>query len=389
MQENIVIRSLTAADYEEAIDLLNLTFSMAKKPHDFQKALPRLCVRDDEHMRKHLAVVRDGKIRALLGVYPLPMSICGRSVMYSTVGNVATHPYETGKGYMSRLLDAAMKELARQNTDASRLGGLRQRYARYGYEPIGQVYSFTLTAHNVRAARAAENADAFAFQPIGAEDFDLLKACSTLQRRGLLYVERGEPDEFYRTLIAWESRPFAAFKDGRLIGYLVTDASGAAVHEAIGESDEAVLDMLCAWLKQAGVSSLSLSIESWRLGLLRRLTALCEASSIASPCRFLIRNWDRVIDALLALRHTLSPLPQGTVTLGIEGWGALELQADASSASARRTDREPCIWLSHTEASQLLAGTLSAACFDLPREESALLSAWLPLPLSWCTLDRV
>ncbi len=126
---------------------------MTNRPHDFLKALPHMWGRDDEHMSKHIAVIREGRIRSILGVYPIPVDICGRPLLFATVGNAATHPYDTGKGYMSLLLNEAMKELDEIGADASRLSGLRQRYARYGYEPVGLHHTFVLTDHNVRSCR--------------------------------------------------------------------------------------------------------------------------------------------------------------------------------------------------------------------------------------------
>ena len=75
----------------------------------------------------------------MLGVYPLPAVVAGRRLLFATVGNVATHPYETGRGYMRRLMDAARARLDEMDADASRLGGLRRRYAPFGYEPVVDI----------------------------------------------------------------------------------------------------------------------------------------------------------------------------------------------------------------------------------------------------------
>ena len=389
MKEEIIVRRLGAADYDEALDFLNMVYSMAGRPHDFLRALPRMWARDDEHMGRHIAVIRAGKIRSMLGVYPLPVQICGRKLMFSTVGNVATHPYETGKGYMSLLLDAAMKRLDEIGADASRLSGLRHRYARYGYEPIGLQHSFTLTAHNIRMKRP-DAGRGITFKPIGAQDTEVM-SCAAAMHRGLpMFAERGEAEEFYRVLSAWESRPAAAFRDGRMIGYLAPDQAGGAISECIAGDDEETLDMLCAWLTENGLSAVRVSVDSWRAGLIRLMNGLCESVVSGSPCRFYLRNWDRVTDALLALRSGMTNLPSGEVIVGVEGWGALHMKADGKKTSVVRTEKEPEIRLSPAQAAQLLAGPMKPenVC-ELPAHLSGLLSAWLPLPLSWCTLDRV
>ncbi len=49
---------LTSADYEQAIDFLDLVFSQAKKPHHFEKMPLRLAMPDA--MTHHFALKRDG-----------------------------------------------------------------------------------------------------------------------------------------------------------------------------------------------------------------------------------------------------------------------------------------------------------------------------------------
>ena len=389
VKTDIAVRRLCAADYDEALDFLNLVFSMANRPNDFKKALPRMWARDNGHMGRHLAVIRDGRIRAMLGVYPIPVVIAGRKLLFSTVGNVATHPYETGKGYMTTLLNAAMARLDEIGADASRLGGLRQRYARYGYEPVGLQYTFTLTPRNLRAV-SLPLTGGIEFRTIMPDDIQLLDEAAAMQRKGLMYAERGDAADFYRTLIAWENRPVAALLDGRLIGYLAVDKSGQTVSECVAQDDATAFGILCAWLTQEKLPSLGISVPAWQAGLIRRMIPLCEGWSAVSPCRFCIRSWDRVIGALLALKRSLTPLPEGACTIGIRGWGALRLDVCGSDANAFRTDDEPALWLEPAQAAHLLAGTVPPHCVcDVSAGIAPLLAAWLPLPLSWCTLDRV
>ena len=69
MSERIV--QLTAADFEEAMDLLNYTFSYSHGPHDFPSLLPKLYRPTDEHMGCNYAIRRDGRLVAAVGVFSL------------------------------------------------------------------------------------------------------------------------------------------------------------------------------------------------------------------------------------------------------------------------------------------------------------------------------
>ncbi len=190
-QEETMVR-LSADDYDEAIDFLNLVFSQASRPHDFEKMLPRMCVPDDEHMGKHFAVKAGGRIQAMLGVYPLPAAIDGRPFMFATVGKTWQRIIKArSRGCMTRLLDEAMLELERIGADAARLDGLRQRYGRYGFEKAGTRYTYTLTNRNVRACFGDLLSGDIRFTPIGAQDESLLARARDLAGQRAMAVDRG------------------------------------------------------------------------------------------------------------------------------------------------------------------------------------------------------
>ena len=143
------IQRLKKENYDELINLFNTVFSRKNKRNtDFEKELPKMCVKDEEHMQKHIGVFEDGKLCAALGIYPLPTFIGDEALMFSTVGNVATHPDYEGRGYMNNLMLVAMDGLKDINADASRLGGNRQRYNRFGYEYGGAIYKFLFSEYN-------------------------------------------------------------------------------------------------------------------------------------------------------------------------------------------------------------------------------------------------
>ena len=141
------IKKLTAEHYDELLALLNYTFGNKNgKEVDFLTEQPKMWVRDDAHMGRHLGVFEDGKLCAVVGVYPLQTVIDGEKILFATTGNVATHPEYEGRGYFNALFCEAMKELESMNADAARLGGARQRYERFGYESCGASYLFNFNA---------------------------------------------------------------------------------------------------------------------------------------------------------------------------------------------------------------------------------------------------
>ena len=187
---------LKAEDYDELIALLNGVFSLAHgREEDFEYMLPKMCVPDDEHMGRHLAIKKNGKIVSALGVYPLPVKIMGEELMFSTMGNIATLPEEEGQGYMSLLINEAMAELERIGADASRLSGARQRYNRFGYECGGWIYNFVLCIHNIKYQKPEFKSD-ISFAPVTLEDKETLSRMMDSYNQGNFVNDRKNVADF-------------------------------------------------------------------------------------------------------------------------------------------------------------------------------------------------
>lgn len=377
---------LTSADYEQSIDFLDLVFSQAKKPHHFEKMLPRLAMPDA--MTHHFALKRDGRIRAMLGVYPLETTIDGERFLFSTTGNVATHWRETGKGYMSALLDRAMTELHEIGADASRLGGHRQRYNRYGFEMAGTSISMNLTAHNVQGAAFAP----LDFRPVAREDTETLALIRALHMRSAMAVERGNDDSLYRVLTAWEAQPFAAFdEENRFAGYLAAAQGGGSLAELKAETPELAERMLLSWLKAHPENGLSLTLPPWETETIARLSRHCQSLSLNPASQFKIISWARLINALGRVKGRMRALTDGECVVDIPDEARFILRVKGGALSCDETALPADLTLDHLTATRFLFGPLppEAVLPDLGGKSGAMLASLLPLPLSWNGQDRV
>lgn len=376
-------------DYDEWLELLNTVFGRKnRRTMNFEQELPKMCVRDEAHMAKHFAVRENGKICSLLGVYPIPVSIGKTKLMFSTVGNVATLPEYEGRGYMQALLDAAMEELDRIGADASRLGGARQRYNRYGYEACGVQYNVTVNDHG-RKHCMPEQTPKLRFLPVGPDDLQALDAIQKLHAATPICAERSEMGNrsLYAALCAWRNRPVLVEQEnGSPVGYLSVSADGTQVAEVCGEDPGMLQHIIYRWQEQTG-ADIHVALAPYEIETVRHFTASAAAISVSSPCHFKIIHFEKVADALMKLKASCQPgLPDGAYVVGIEGWGNLRLYAEDGAVGCEKTDRKAGVTLDRLTASRLLFGP-----FPLGMEVSydPFLAAWLPLPLSWNTLDRV
>lgn len=381
----IEIVRLTKNDYDELISVLDRTFSKYHNIPDysFEENLPKMCRRTDEAMNKHFGLRHNGSIKAVFGAYPLPVRMAGEELLFSTVGNVATLPDEEGKGYMSMLLDVAMQELKNMGADASRLGGKRSRYRRYGFDPAGSLYTYTLELGQWRKDIVTETVT---FKPLMRTDEELLKEASRLYDAGDFIVIRANLDDFYDTLLAWKNTPYAAFnKNGKMIGYLSASADGSSIVEAEAYSLDEFKALLYGWLSQKS-SKVTIPMLPHRILENEFLLDICSDYTISAPSRFKIINWEKVIYATLKLKATYTPMPKTEKLIEIEGYGKLMIRTGEELIECVRCDN-----IART-ADITLPWYLANIFFFGPSAELANrlgCGALFPLPLSWNKQDRV
>ncbi len=343
-----------------------------------------MCVRDDEHMSRHLGIREDGKLVAAVGIYPLPTIVEGRKLLFSTVGNVATHWDYVGRGYMNALMDAAMKKLSEMGADASRLGGVRQRYARFGYETCGINYKFDITRHNLKHGMD-KYVKPVEFSEIGPDDEKTLEFVRKVYETNAAYVER-KGDDLYKSMVAWQNVPYLATVDGEPIGYLCVNSSKTSVSEIGALNADYVMEMLAAWHRGLEGEYLSFDVMANEVEVIKRASSLCQGIYSSAPCHFKIINFDKVIDTYIKLKQTYCELVKGSLVMEIKDYGRIEIFVNDGEAGCVKTDKAPDVVLDKAQASRYIFGPCPPVYAGA---DNALASAWFPLPLSWNLQNRV
>ena len=380
------IKKLSVCHFDQLLNLLNNVFGRKYgRKMDFEREQPKVWVRDEEHMQRHLGVFDGEKLCAVIGIYPLHINIGTEKCVFYTTGNIATAPECEGKGYMTFLLNETMNELERINADAARLGGDRARYGRYGYEGSGIVYHFQLSENNRKKLFSDCNSD-LTFEKINRTDTELLKFCLELNHQRRVYVDRSTEDGLRDVFLAMCSKsctPYIALSDGKPVGYVSVTDDIKNIYEFAAIDLNSMQDMLCSWQKHCG-QAIFFSLPPFMPKEISLFIDKCEEYSIRFPSRFKIINWQKVVNAFMKLKAEYDTLPDGELVLGIEGYGNIRLFVENANAGCEKTDREAEVILSAAKATQLLFGPVNPAIVgDTPVFARAL----FPLPLSWDTLD--
>ena len=386
------IRWLRAEDYDELLSMLNSVFeNKYKRAVDFLTEQPKMWVRDDLHMGMHIGAFDGDVLAAVVGMYPLPTVIGGVKCDFYTTGNVATRPEYEGQGLFSLLFAEVMKRCDEVGACAARLGGARQRYGRFGFEPIGASYSFELNGANVIKCIPESGIEFYEVLP---EDSDGLEFIRKLMRNKQFYVDRYGDRDLYLALGSKHSRPYIATRGGVKLGYLTSYADaqyvgasvlGRHIAELGAISDEAAVEMLGAWQRYTE-KSVTVSLAPHQCTLIEKMAEIAEGFSISSPSRFRILDYERLADALMKLKDSYRALPEGDATLGIEGYGVIKLYKNKLGVGAELIDGEAEVTVDRSVASRMLFATSEVM---LPSSTTEALRRYLPLPLSWNTNDYV
>ena len=383
------IRRLRASDYDALLYVLNTSFAAVRsRPVDFLRGQPKMWVRDDLYMGRHLGLFEDGMLVSVVGIYPLDLRVGDVTLRFATTGNVATLPEYAGRGYFTRLFSLAMEEAEKEGYDALRLGGQKQRYERFGFEDLGVIYSAQISGKN-RAAVAEGRYAGITFLPLREDDLLSLRYIRALTAKAPCFVERYESEgerDMYRVLHSKYSEAYTVMRDGAPIGYLSASDGGACVTELRTEREEDFLSAILAWQKNTGVT-VTLTLAPWMKAELRDVSSVAEIVTANTPSKFKFLHIERVADAFLKLKHALSPLPHGVFRPEIKDYGVLKLAVDGEGARCERVENEAAdVSLDIKTAAKVLFGALPASAFAcIP----GVAQAFLPLPLSWNFLDVV
>lgn len=376
---------LKKENYDEIIGLMNAVFSRKNdREMDFERDLPKMCVKDDENMRKHFGIFEDGKLVSCIGVYPFETDVYGQKFLFATMGNLVTHWDYEGKGYMTALLKRASQELADLGVDVARLGGLRSRYNNYGFETCGQRYGFTFTSKN-REKKFPEIETDLIFKEVGRNDESGLEFIANLYNKNEIAVTRTKENAFVSTT-AWRNKPYIAFSFDTPIGYLSVDETGTRIAEAFAVEPLAYTRMICAWQKKVD-KDVYFSLQPHQIGLVKIFVPVCEHFYIGSPCHFFVRAWDRVVDAFMKLKASYTRLMHGEACIEIQGYGVIRIFVGENGVGCERTDAVADISMDALAAERFIFGPFPP--MEGNGKSDLLFRSWFPLPLSWNLQDRV
>lgn len=382
------IFKLGVSDFDEAIAHLSLVFN----DPNFAELVPALYQPTDVHMRNNLAIRRNGRIAAIVGVFPIDWVVGDERLKVAGIGGVSVRPEFRGQGLMRMLMDAAMDEIKHGGFHAACLGGNRRRYGHWGFEKAGVEATFVVTANSLEPAGCtppvvAINAIESRFAL--ASDMPALHAIS---RKQPIHCSR-TPHAFALHLFNWRRQPIVAVTpEGRVSGYCCFDPKDSSIVECCFEND----DGLAAFLSRHVDSSrpqLRVTVPLLRSGRFNRLEQLSDDVSVIEAANWRIYDWPAVLGALLRVKHTTAPLSPGSCVVKVLETSTASASRSSNSFRLNVDERASCLACDDRPDFEAPAGHLLRALTGpltpmLP-PAARVLAQWRPLPLAIPMQDRI
>lgn len=373
--------------YDDYMDFINYVFGFNGSEQDFKKLLPKLYRPEDDPAANSYVAAENGRLKAAVGAYELDVSVGGELLHTRNIGNVAVHPYARSKGYMRRLMNNAVDDMVRDGIDYSALGGKRQRYNYFSYDPVGVNVSLTFNADNIRHRFGSPRDFAMRVSCVSDDDKETLDLIYELYRTLPFYGIR-KRERLLDILSSWSSSVFCAYDGDDFVGYAVVNCDG--VNEIVVKNEKRLPELVGALFDTLGREELVVNLPQFMPGYIEELCRIAEEYSIKPEKSFTVLNYERTVRAFMSLKaKTLaSPLPDGELTLLIHGKGGDEnitLRASNGDADVRATSLAPDLELEHLDAMNLLFAPICPARDRL----APFAGVWLPLPLYLYPADAV
>lgn len=387
-------------ELEDILDFVNMVFSMdSNNSVDFAALLPKAYSRECCGRLVHHMVKEQGKIRALIDLYPITLQLCasskaGKRLLHAAyIGTVSVHPNSRGKGYMIKLMEMAEKTAIAQGCDLMILDGNRHRYQHCGFEKAGIRYSFHVGKRNISHCcdsmydSSYMEAPVYSFEEIDADSPHIEKMFELYLQRN---VTARTKQDFFLCLQSYGAVTYAVLKEEEMIGYVNIEGEKEILEFELVDYSElprVIYDLM------EGIEATEFNFE---VGLdesdkIEYLEKMSDYYNVGMSHQIKILNYANVLEFLFAWKQEYSTPENGTYIIGVkkENSSCKEessenylIKLSDSGVNVEMTERTADIVLDAFTFIQMF--TTSYCLSGLPKDHIGKLknapSDWFPLP---------
>lgn len=374
-------------DTKQLMEMLDdVFFRDDEENRDFLSLLPKLYKEKYNPSYNNYIISEDGEIKAAVGLYPAQAFAAGRELRVGGIGNVAVTRDSRRKGYMSECLNDCIDIMKADGTVYSVLGGDRQRYGYFGFEPAGISACFSVNKRSLKHVLGKEIENHLTAKELTEADVDLLEKIKALYETEPFHFIRPS-DDILDILKSWKGKPYAAFDGDKFAGYFVLDC-GAGIMEARTAPETELLDLIICAMSVSGKDKAEISFPLYDTEYCEAMSKIYNSSSLRHSEMINILDYATFIEAFLAVKAQRTKLANGSLVMlihGMNGDERLEVTVNGENVSVSKTEKPADVELEHREAIRFIASMYSEKRNRLPE----FAASWFPVDFFAYSLDNV
>ncbi len=375
-------------DYAKLMSFLNKVFFInddGQDKRDFVGLLPKLYKSEENTCRDNFIVKEGDDIKGAVGLFYTDVVAGGEKLRCGGIGNVGVSIDSRSKGYMIECMNMALDDMKASKADFGLLGGQRQRYGYFGFEPAGIQYDFSVNLSNLRHC-FGNSQNELEVRELTADDKEVLAQIDEIIRKEPFCVVH-PPEQMYDILCSWRNKSYAAFKDGVLKGFFTRNFEGGLADFKAADV-ESIPQLILAIFETVQSNDVSFSVASYDTDAIDYFTKIAEGLSLRHSECYTIINFANTTRALLKVKAATQPLADGVLRLLIHGFAGdehIEICVTNGNITVEATENAPDLELDHFQAIRLLFSLSSAKRRNLTTGAAQ----WFPLPLHCFGFDGV
>jgi predicted N-acetyltransferase YhbS len=368
-------------DYAQLISFLDTVFFTYDPPEtkrDFLNLLPKLYKPEYDPCYNNFIVKEGDEIKGAVGLYYDELMAGGVKLRCGGIGNVAVAEDSRSKGYMIECMNMAMEDMKLSGADYGLLGGQRQRYGYFGFEPAGVSYNFNVNKSNIRHCFGKDAKSGLEVKEVKPGDSRTLALIDEILRKEPFYTIH-PPEAMYDILCSWRRKPYAAFSGEEFKGFFTRNYEGRVADFKAASAGDIEKTVLAAFEFLQNDNN-QFSVPAFDTAAIDRFTQFAEGWSLHHSKSYVVINFENTVRVLLNVRAASGPINDGELSLYIRGWAGDEkitLRVKNGEAEVSTAKGEVDLEISHHEAIRFLFSLSSSHRRNMTNPAAQ----WFPLPL--------
>ena len=299
MSKHNNIVQLEERDYDELMAMLSRSFQKVNTNY-FSQGVGAYYQKTAHSMNANHAIKIDGKIAAVVGLFPMDYQLGETLLKCGGIGGVCVAHEFRGQKLMGILMDHVVEVIQTQGYDLAWLSGDRQRYRYYGWEKSGIENHFKIIKPNLNHTKIEkiEGANCQSFDLANASD---VRVCREMYESQAIHRKWGDTDFSKRLTHRFAHSFILKNAEGQAVAYAYLNQDKSQAQEIVGSSLNAILTLLDCLVSSLGQLEIVLPYDQ-NPGFSDWLYENAQTHAISNARSWMICDLPKVINAASQMR---------------------------------------------------------------------------------------